>query len=114
VKSNFGSQLDLDNASNAVVTAKRARIPQASDFEFKDAVARNPDLRSNNFRPTRKPGGARQAERNLDHTVMRAPMACTGNAGRPDSARPLHRGWHTGILGHRYLETLGRRQSEGI
>ena len=41
VKSNFGSQLDLDNASTALVTAQRAAgIPQAAALHGQDPVAR--------------------------------------------------------------------------
>ena len=41
VKNNFGSQLDLDNASNALVTARRAgAVHQAADLQRQDAAAR--------------------------------------------------------------------------
>ena len=76
VKSSFGSQLDLDNASNAVVTAK-------AQFEFlkqqlssaKTQLLGNPDLPLDQFPPYAQAKAAlAQAERNLDHTEMRAPM----------------------------------------
>jgi membrane fusion protein, multidrug efflux system len=76
VKSNFGSQLDLDNASNAYVTAK-------AQFEYlkqqissaRTQLLGNPDLPLDQFPPYAQAKAALdQAERNLDHTVMRAPM----------------------------------------
>jgi membrane fusion protein, multidrug efflux system len=76
VKSNFGSQLDLDNASNAYVTAR-------AQFEYlkqqissaRTQLLGNPDLPLDQFPPYAQAKAALdQAERNLDHTVMRAPM----------------------------------------
>src|SRR5579863_918978 len=63
VKNNFGSQLDLDNASNAFVSAKTQLLG-------------NPDLPLDQFPPYAQAKAALdQADRNLDHTVMRAPMS---------------------------------------
>ena len=75
-KSNFGSQLDLDNASNAYVTAR-------AQFEYlkqqissaRTQLLGNPDLPLDQFPPYAQAKAALdQAERNLDHTVMRTPM----------------------------------------
>jgi membrane fusion protein (multidrug efflux system) len=76
-KSNFGSQLDLDNSSTALVTAK-------AEYEFlrqqisaaKTQLLGNADLPLEQFPPYALAKAAlAQAERNLDHTVMRAPMS---------------------------------------
>jgi membrane fusion protein (multidrug efflux system) len=77
VKSNFGSQLDLDNAANAFVTAK-------AQYEFlkqqlssaKTQLLGNADLPLEQFPPYAQAKAAlAQAQRNLDHTEMRAPIA---------------------------------------
>jgi membrane fusion protein (multidrug efflux system) len=76
-KSNFASQLDLDNASNAFVTAR-------AQYEFlnqqlssaKAQLLGKPDLPIEQFPPYAQAKAALdQAARNFDHTVMRAPMA---------------------------------------
>ncbi len=76
-KSAFASQLDLDNASNALVTAR-------AQYEFlnqqlssaKAQLLGNPDLPLEQFPPYAQAKAALdQAERNFDHAVMRAPMA---------------------------------------
>ena len=79
VKSNFGSQLDLDNASNAVVTAKaQLEYLKQQISNSKTQLLGNPDLPLEQFPPYAQAKAALdQAERNLDHTVMRAPMAGT-------------------------------------
>ena len=79
VKSNFGSQLDLDNASNAVVTAKaQLEYLRQQISNSKTQLLGNPDLPLEQFPPYAQAKAALdQAERNLDHTVMRAPMAGT-------------------------------------
>jgi membrane fusion protein, multidrug efflux system len=75
-KSSFGSQLDLDNASTALVTSK-------AEYEFlrqqlssaKTQLLGNADLPLEQFPPyVLAQAALDQAERNLDHTVMRAPM----------------------------------------
>jgi len=76
VKNSFGSQLDLDNASNAVVTA-RAQLQYLKQqiSNAKTQLLGNPDLPLDQFPPYAQAKAALdQAERNLDHTVMRAPM----------------------------------------
>ena len=77
VKSNFGSQLDLDNASNAVVTAKaQLEYLKQQLSNAKTQLLGNPDLPIDQFPPYAQAKAALdQAERNLDHSVMRAPMA---------------------------------------
>jgi membrane fusion protein, multidrug efflux system len=76
VKSTFGSQLDLDNSSTSLVTAQ-------ADLEFvkqqtssaKTQLLGNADLPLEQFPPyVLAKAALDQAERNLDHTVMRAPM----------------------------------------
>jgi membrane fusion protein, multidrug efflux system len=76
VKSSFGSQLDLDNASNAVVTAKaQLEFLKQQLSSSKTQLLGNPDLPLDQFPPYAQAKAAlEQAERNLDHSVMRAPM----------------------------------------
>jgi membrane fusion protein, multidrug efflux system len=76
-KSSFGSQLDLDNSSTALVTAKaeyeflRQQISAAKTQLLGDA-----DLPLEQFPPyVLAQAALGQAERNLDHTTMRAPMS---------------------------------------
>jgi membrane fusion protein (multidrug efflux system) len=76
VKNNFGSQLDLDNSATALVTASaqmellRQKIATATA-----QLLGNPALPVEEFPPYALAKAALdQAERNLDHTVMRAPM----------------------------------------
>jgi membrane fusion protein, multidrug efflux system len=76
VKNNFGSQLDLDNSATALVTASaqmellRQKIATATA-----QLLGNPALPIEEFPPYALAKAALdQAERNLDHTVMRAPM----------------------------------------
>ena len=77
VKNNFGSQLDLDNASTALVTASaQYQLLQQKIATAKAQLLGNPDLPLEEFPPYAQAKAALdQAERNLDHTVMRAPMA---------------------------------------
>ena len=77
VKSTFGSQLDLDNATTAVVTA-RAQLEylkqQASTAN--NQLLGNIDLPLDQFPVYAQAKAAvDQAQRNLDHTVLRAPMS---------------------------------------
>ncbi len=76
VKSSFGSQLDLDNASNAFVTAKaQLEYLKQQISSAKTQLLGNPDLPLDQFPAYALAKAALdQAERNLDHTVMRAPM----------------------------------------
>jgi membrane fusion protein (multidrug efflux system) len=77
VKNNYGSQLDLDNASNALVTAgAQAQFIKQQLSNAKTQLLGNPALPLEEFPPYAQAKAALdQAERNLDHTVMRAPMA---------------------------------------
>ena len=115
-KSNFGSQLDLDNASTALVTASaQLEFLKQQLSTSKTQLLGNPDLPLEQFPPYAQAKAAlAQAERNLDHTVMRAPIERHRDPGRPDPARPLRRRRHAGVQRHRHRQALGRRQSEGI
>jgi membrane fusion protein (multidrug efflux system) len=75
-KSNFGSQLDLDNSSNALVTAQaEAAFVQQQLSNAKTQLLGDANLPLEQFPPYYQAQAAlAQAERNLDHTVMRAPM----------------------------------------
>jgi membrane fusion protein, multidrug efflux system len=76
VKSNVGSQLDLDNAANAMVTAgAQAQFIKQQLSNAKTQLLGNPDLPMEKFPPyAQAKANLEQAQRNLDHTVMRAPM----------------------------------------
>ena len=76
-KSNFGSQLDLDNAGTALVTASaQLQFVKQQLSSAKTQLLGNPDLPIEEFPPYALAKAALdQAERNLDHTVMRAPMS---------------------------------------
>ena len=77
VKNNVGSQIDLDNASAGLVNANS----QAEQLRQKIAstlaqLLGKPDLPLEQFPPYSLAKAALdQAERNLDHTVMRAPLS---------------------------------------
>jgi membrane fusion protein (multidrug efflux system) len=75
-KSNFGSQLDLDNAGTALVTASaQLQYLKQQLSNAKTQLLGNPELPLDQFPPYALAKAALdQAERNLDHTVMRAPM----------------------------------------
>ena len=75
-KSNFGSQLDLDNASTALVTASaQLEFLKQQISSAKTQLLGNPDLPLEQFPPYAQAKAALdQAQRNLDHTVMRAPI----------------------------------------
>ncbi|HEY4987068.1 MAG TPA: HlyD family secretion protein [Bradyrhizobium sp.] len=77
VKNSFGSQLDLDNASNALVTAgAQAQYIKQQLSNAKMQLLGNSDLPLEEFPPyAQAKASLDQAERNLDHAVMRAPMA---------------------------------------
>jgi membrane fusion protein, multidrug efflux system len=77
VKSSVGSQLDLDNSANAMVTAgAQAQFVKQQLSNAKAQLLGNPDLPLEQFPPYAQAKAAlAMAERNLDHTVMRAPMA---------------------------------------
>jgi len=76
VKSNAGSQLDLDNALNALVTTQaQAEFVRQQIANAKAQLLGNPELPLEQFPPY---GQAKarldDAERNLRNTVLRAPM----------------------------------------
>jgi membrane fusion protein, multidrug efflux system len=75
-KSNFGSQLDLDNAGTALVTASaQLQYLKQQLSNAKTQLLGNPELPLDQFPPYAQAKAALdQAERNLDHSVMRAPM----------------------------------------
>jgi len=77
VKSNVGSQLDLDNAANALVTAgAQTQFIKQQLSNAKTQLLGNPELPLEQFPPyAQAKANLDQAQRNLDHTVMRAPMA---------------------------------------
>jgi membrane fusion protein, multidrug efflux system len=77
VNSKFGSQLDLDNSANAMVTAgAQAQFVKQQLSNAKAQLLGNPDLPLEQFPPYAQAKAALGiAQRNLDHTVMRAPMA---------------------------------------
>jgi membrane fusion protein (multidrug efflux system) len=75
-KSNFGSQLDLDNASSALVTARAeyAFVLQQRSSSLTQLLG-NADLAMEDFPPYYQAKAAlEQAQRDLDHTEMRAPI----------------------------------------
>lgn len=76
VKNNYGSQLDLDNASNALVTAgAQAQFIKQQLSNAKTQLLGDPKLPLEQF-PLYVQAKAKleDAQRNLDHTVLRAPM----------------------------------------
>jgi membrane fusion protein (multidrug efflux system) len=77
VKQNVGSQLDLDNSANAMVTAgAQAQFVKQQLSNAKAQLLGNPDLPMAEFPPYQQAKAALDlAQRNLDHTVLRAPMA---------------------------------------
>ena len=75
-KSSFGSQLDLDRSSTALVTsrAQLAFVQQQRSSSLTQLLG-NPNLKLDDFPPSYQAQAAlAQAERDLDHTEMRAPM----------------------------------------
>jgi membrane fusion protein (multidrug efflux system) len=85
VKSTFGSQLDLDNSTTALVTASaQLELLKQQIATAKNQLLGNPDLPLEQFPPYAMAKAALdQAQRNLDHTVLRAPM--NGIATQVDS-----------------------------
>jgi membrane fusion protein (multidrug efflux system) len=77
VNQKVGSQLDLDNSATGLVTAGAQR--QFVKQQLSNAMAQllgNPDLPLEQFPPyAQAKAQLGMAERNLDHTVLRAPMA---------------------------------------
>jgi membrane fusion protein (multidrug efflux system) len=85
VKSNFGSQLDLDNSTTALVTASaQLELLKQQIATAKNQLLGDPDLPLEQFPPYAMAKAALdQAQRNLDHSVLRAPM--NGVATQVDS-----------------------------
>jgi membrane fusion protein (multidrug efflux system) len=77
VRNSVGSQLDLDNASNALVTAgAQAQFIKQQLSNARTQLLGNPELPLEEFPPyAQAKAKLEDAERNLDHTAMRAPMA---------------------------------------
>jgi membrane fusion protein (multidrug efflux system) len=79
VKSNVGSQLDLDNAATTAVTVRtQLELLRQQIATAKTQLLGNPDLPLAQFPAYAQAKSALdQAQRNLDHTVMIAPIAGT-------------------------------------
>ncbi|MDB5504849.1 MAG: putative efflux pump protein (HlyD domain), EmrA-FarA family [Tardiphaga sp.] len=79
VKSNFGSQLDLDNSATALVTARaQLELLRQQLSTARNQLLGNPDLPLEEFPPYAQAKAALdQAQRNLDHTTLRAPISGT-------------------------------------
>ncbi|WP_024516506.1 HlyD family secretion protein [Bradyrhizobium sp. Tv2a-2] len=76
-RSSFGSQLDLDNASTALVTARAEyAFVQQQISNAKTQLLGNVELPIEQFPPYYQAKAALGvAQRNLDHTVLRAPLS---------------------------------------
>ena len=85
VKNNVGSQLDLDNSSTGLVTASaQLELLKQKVSTARNQLLGNPDLPLEQFPPYALAKAALdQAQRNLDHTVLRAPI--NGVATQVDS-----------------------------
>jgi membrane fusion protein (multidrug efflux system) len=85
VKNNVGSQLDLDNSSTGLVTASaQLQLLKQKVSTARNQLLGNPDLPLEQFPPYALAKAALdQAQRNLDHTVLRAPI--NGTATQVDS-----------------------------
>jgi len=85
VKSQSGSQLDLDTATTNLVLARaQLEMLQQQLSSSKNQLLGNPDLPLEEFPPYFQAKAALdQAQRNLDHTVLRAPI--DGTATQVDS-----------------------------
>jgi membrane fusion protein (multidrug efflux system) len=72
-----GSQMDMDNALNAVVTAKAQLEQQQQQQEaLRNQLLGDPDLPIEQYPPYMQAAAMLdQARRDLDHTVLRAPIA---------------------------------------
>lgn len=84
-KQSFGSQLDLDTSTtNLVVARAQLELLQQQTSSTKNQLLNNPDLPLDQFPPYRQSQAAlAEAQRNLDHTVLRAPI--DGTATQVDS-----------------------------
>jgi len=76
VKNNYGSQLDLDNAANALVTAgAQTQFVKQQLSNAKTQLLGDTNLPLEQFPPyAQAKAKLDDAQRNLDHTVLRAPM----------------------------------------
>ncbi len=72
-----GSQVDTDNALNAVVTAKtQLEMLEQQQEAIRNQLLGEPDLAIEKYPPYAQAAAALdQAKRDLDHTVLRAPIA---------------------------------------
>jgi membrane fusion protein (multidrug efflux system) len=79
VAKSTGSQLDLDNATSATVTAQlMAQFSLQQKTSTLNQLLGNPDLPIEDFPSFRQAEAAvEQAKRDLDHTVLRAPISGT-------------------------------------
>jgi membrane fusion protein (multidrug efflux system) len=77
VANRTGSQVDLDNALNAVVTAKtQLEMLQQQEEGFRNQLLGNADLAVEQYPPYMQASAMLdQAKRDLDHAVLRAPIA---------------------------------------
>jgi membrane fusion protein (multidrug efflux system) len=77
VNQKVGSQLDLDNSATGLVTAgAQAQFVKQQLSQAKAQLLGNPDLPLEQFPPyAQAKAQFDMAQRNLDHTVLRAPMA---------------------------------------
>ncbi len=78
-ESRAGSQMDLDNAKAALLTAElQLQLGRQQLSSTLNQLLGNPDLPIDDFPPYREAKAAfDQAQRNLDHTVVKAPIAGT-------------------------------------
>jgi len=72
-----GSQMDMDNSLNAVVTAKtQVEMLEQQEQGIRNQLLGDPDLGIGKYPPYAQASAALdQAKRDLDHTVLRAPIA---------------------------------------
>jgi membrane fusion protein (multidrug efflux system) len=84
VKSQSGSQLDLDTSTTNLVLARAQRTPAAAACHRQQSTARQSRSAARGIPPYFQAKAALdQAQRNLDHTVLRAPI--DGTATQVDS-----------------------------
>jgi len=78
-ESRTGSQVDLDNAKAALLTAElQLQLGRQQLSSTLNELLGNPDLAIDDFPPYREAKAALdQAQRNLDHTLVKAPIAGT-------------------------------------
>jgi len=78
-ESRAGSQVDLDNAKAALLTAElQLQLGRQQLASTLNQLLGNPDLAIDDFPPYREAKAALdQAQRNLDHTLVKAPIAGT-------------------------------------